>query len=120
SFCETGIKSPLDAAILQQTPLDVQGYHKLHEIPFDFERRRLSVIVENDTVPILISKGAPESVMDICTAYEVDGQSKPWVVDARKRCENTYQQLSAQGFRVLAVAYRPMAPQERYSFDDER
>jgi Mg2+-importing ATPase len=120
SFYETGIKSPLDAAILQQTPLDVQGYHKLREIPFDFERRRLSVIVENDHVPILISKGAPESVMDICTGYEVDGQSKLWATDARTRCENTYQQLSAQGFRVLAVAYRPMTPQERYSVDDER
>lgn len=120
SFCETGIKSPLDAAILQYTQLDVQAYRKLREIPFDFERRRLSVIVENENVPILISKGAPESVVDICTEYEADGQSKPWDADARTRCENTYQQLSAQGFRVLTVAYRRMEQQESYTVDDEQ
>ncbi len=120
SFCETGIKSPLDAAILQHTQLDVQAYRKLREIPFDFERRRLSVIVESESAPILISKGAPESIVDICTQYEVDGQSKQWDTYARTQCENTYQQLSAQGFRVLAVAYRRMARQESYTVEDER
>jgi len=120
SFCETGIKSPLDAAILQHTQLDVQAYGKLREIPFDFERRRLSVIVENESVPILISKGAPESIVDICTQYEVDGQSKQWDAYTRMQCENTYQQLSAQGFRVLALAYRRMARQASYTVEDER
>ncbi|HEX6557210.1 MAG TPA: magnesium-translocating P-type ATPase [Ktedonobacteraceae bacterium] len=120
SSCETGIKSPLDAAILQHTQLDVQVYHKLCEIPFDFERRRLSVVVENENVPILISKGAPESVVDICTAYEVDGQSKPWDADARTGCANTYQRLCAQGFRVLAVAYRRMTQQASYTVEDEQ
>jgi P-type Mg2+ transporter len=77
SFCETGIKSPLDAAILQSKQLDVQAYRKVREIPFDFERRRLSVIVEHENGPILIAKGAPESVMDVCARYEVDGQNRP-------------------------------------------
>jgi magnesium-transporting ATPase (P-type) len=54
SFCETGIKSPLDTAILQHTQLDVQAYRKLREIPFDFERRRLSVVVDNANGPILM------------------------------------------------------------------
>ena len=120
SSYETGIKSPLDTAILQHTQLDIQAYRKLHEIPFDFERRRLSVIVENENVPILISKGAPESIVNICTAYEVEGQSKLLDADARKQCKNTYQQLSTQGFRVLAVAYRRMAQQESYSVADEQ
>ena len=120
SFCETGIKSPLDAAILQHTQLDVQAYHKLREIPFDFDRRRLSVIVENENVPMLISKGAPESVLDVCTEYEADGQGKPLDGEARTQCEATYQQLSAHGFRVLAIAYRCMAQQESYSVADEK
>jgi P-type Mg2+ transporter len=115
SFCETGIKSPLDAAILQHTQLDVQAYRKLREIPFDFERRRLSVVVENEQTPTLISKGAPESVLDICTAYEVDGQVKPLDAPARTQCEATYQQLSVQGFRVLALASRCLAQQESNS-----
>nr|HET6905184.1 magnesium-translocating P-type ATPase [Ktedonobacteraceae bacterium] len=120
SFCETGIKSPLDAAILQQTPLDVQTYRKLREIPFDFERRRLSVVVEHENGQMLISKGAPESVMGICTEYEVDGQSQSLDAHARELCDTTYQQLSAQGFRVLAVAYRRMPLQESYRVDDEQ
>ncbi len=142
SFCETGIKSPLDAAILQHTTsptgwaepghsplpvgirspsqLDVQAYHKLREIPFDFERRRLSVIVEHENIPLLISKGAPESVVDICAEYEADGQSKPLDADARAQCATTYQQLSAQGFRVLALAYRRLPQQESYTVDDEQ
>jgi P-type Mg2+ transporter len=120
SFCETGIKSPLDAAILQQRQLDVQDYRKVREIPFDFERRRLSVVVEHENGPILIAKGAPESVMDVCMQYELDGQSKPLDAGAKAHCNNTYQQLSAQGFRVLAVAYRCMPQQESYTVDDEQ
>lgn len=120
SFCETGIKSPLDAAILQYTQLDGQAYRKLREIPFDFERRRLSVIVEHENVPILIAKGAPESVVDSCTEYEVDGQSKPLETDARMQCDTTYELLSTLGFRVLAVAYRRLPEQANYTVDDER
>ena len=120
SFCETGIKSPLDAAILQQGQLDVQDYRKVREIPFDFERRRLSVVVEHENGPLLIAKGAPESVMDVCMQYELDGQSKPLDAGAKAHCNNTYQQLSAQGFRVLAVAYRCMPQQESYTVDDEQ
>jgi P-type Mg2+ transporter len=120
SFCETGIKSPLDAAILQQRQLDVQDYRKVREIPFDFERRRLSVVVEHENGPLLIAKGAPESVMDVCMQYELDGQSKPLDAGAKAHCNNTYQQLSAQGFRVLAVAYRCMPQQESYTVDDEQ
>jgi P-type Mg2+ transporter len=120
SFCETGIKSPLDAAILQHTQLDVQAYRKVREIPFDFERRRLSVVVEHENGAILIAKGAPESVVDVCAEYEADGQSKPLDDDARRHCDNTYQQLSAQGFRVLAVAYRRLPMRENYAVDDEQ
>jgi Mg2+-importing ATPase len=120
SFCETGIKSPLDSAILQAAQLDVQAYRKLREIPFDFERRRLSVIVEDEHGPLLISKGAPESVLNICAAYEADGQSKPLDAGARAQSDATYKLLSTQGFRVLAVAYLRLPQQESYSLDDER
>ena len=120
SSCETGIRSPLDTAILQATQMDVQSYRKAREIPFDFERRRLSVIVEHENETILIAKGAPESVMEVCTQYEVDGQSKPLDAGARAQCDRTYQQLSEQGFRVLAVASRCMARQESYSIADEQ
>jgi Mg2+-importing ATPase len=119
SFSETGIKSPLDAAILQYTQLDVQAYRKVREIPFDFERRRLSVVVEHENEPILIAKGAPESVVDVCAEYELGERSKPLDAEARAQCDRTYRQLCEQGFRVLAVAYRSLPRQESYTVDDE-
>jgi Mg2+-importing ATPase len=120
SFYETGIKSPLDAAILEHATLDVQDDRKLSEIPFDFERRRLSVIIEHEGTPLLITKGAPESVITICEQYEVNGQSRPLDASARVQCDAAYGRLSAQGFRVLAVATRSLPQRESYSIEDER
>jgi Mg2+-importing ATPase len=120
SFHETGIKSPLDAAILQHNQMDIQAYRKLSEIPFDFERRRLSVVVETGGKAMLITKGAPESVLDVCSSYEVDGQLKTLDSVTRTRCETIYQNLSAQGFRMLAVAYCYVPEQESYAVADEK
>ena len=77
STYETGIKSPLDEAILQHGTLDVAGYRKSGEIPFDFERRCLSVVVQHEEECLLITKGAPESVLARCTTYESDGEYRP-------------------------------------------
>ena len=77
STYETGIKSPLDEAILQHGTLDITGYSKIDEIPFDFERRCLSVVVQHEEERLLITKGAPESVLAFCSAYESDGACKP-------------------------------------------
>ncbi len=120
SFHETGIKSPLDAAILQAGQPDVQGYCKLDEVPFDFERRRLSVVVEKAGERLLVAKGAPEGVLAICSTYEVDGQRHSLDTNARRQCEATYRDLGAQGQRVLAVAYRPVPNQQAYRAADER
>jgi Mg2+-importing ATPase len=77
SHFETGIKSPLDAAIVRQpAPPGADAYQKTDEIPFDFERRRLSIIVQQDDHYLLITKGAPESVLAVSTSYEV-GQFAP-------------------------------------------
>ena len=112
---ETGIRSPLDAAILQSAHPDVGEYRKLDEIPFDFERRRLSVVVQAGEAgtPLLITKGAPEPILQRCTAYEVDGDRREMDAGDRARCAATYENLSAQGYRVLAVAQRSTAPAGR-------
>jgi Mg2+-importing ATPase len=121
SFYETGIKSALDAAVLRNEQLDVSSYRKLGEIPFDFERRRLSVIVEQNGQPLLICKGAPESVLQVCSKYEIEGQVIPLDDTSQASCKETYQQLSAQGYYTIAVAYRPL-PQnlEVYHATDEQ
>ncbi len=116
---ETGIRSPLDAAILNcQTPA-VSEYRKLDEIPFDFERRRLSVVVGHDDERLLIVKGAPESVITLCTQYEVDGLVQRIDAASMERCMRTHEAFGEQGLRVLAVAYRNVPSQERYATSDE-
>src|SRR6185503_11578178 len=105
---QTGIKSPLDETIVKRGGVAVSGYGKIDEIPFDFERRRLSVVVEHSGGRLLITKGAPESVIACCTAYEIDARRAPLDEAMRARCETTYRELSAQGSRVLAVAYAAM------------
>ncbi len=133
SFFETGISNPLDKAIKQKgaiNPLDnailshdhpeVLAYRKLDEIPFDFERRRQSVVVEHESERLLITKGAPESVLAVCAFYELEGQRYSLDAESRTRCETTYQALSAKGFRTLAVAYAPVSQQNIYRAEDEQ
>ena len=123
STCETGIKSPLDEAILGYGSVDVSGYSKVGEIPFDFERRCLSVVVRQEGEILLIIKGAPESILKWCSAYESDGERRPLDSasdEARAKYVKMYRDLSAQGYRVLAVAYRSLPKQEVYRKTDEQ
>ncbi|MBS1824606.1 MAG: magnesium-translocating P-type ATPase [Acidobacteria bacterium] len=109
SALETGIRSPLDTAILAAGEADLRGVRKLDEVPFDFERRRLSVLVEWDGAVLLITKGAPESVVACASAYERDGVAVELNDAARARVMQRFHGLSTDGYRVLAVAVRKMA-----------
>ena len=117
---ESGIRSPLDAAILKRQVNGADGYRKTDEIPFDFERRRVSIVAQGEGGPLLITKGAPESILEICTTYEVDGVQRPLDEAQRSHCTKAYRDLSAQGLRVLAVASRPADRTEGLTTDDER
>jgi Mg2+-importing ATPase len=112
--------NPLDAAVLQHDHPDIHAYRKIDEIPFDFERRRVSIVVEHEGERLLITKGAPESVLPVCSAYELDGQQHPLDTDARTRAETTYRELCAKGFRILAVAYAAVPQQDVYRPVDEK
>jgi len=122
SSFETGIRSPLDVAVLQQAAIDVAGYQKIDEIPFDFERRRLSVVVDapgGGGRRLLITKGAPEPIVERSTAVETRGTIAPLDGTTRHACAAVHEQMSADGLRVLAVAYRWLEPRAAYSRDDE-
>jgi len=108
SALETGIRSPLDSAILDAGAPDLSHIRKLDEIPFDFERRRLSVLVQWNESVLLIAKGAPESILNCTTAFEQGGVAIPLDPAARERILSQFHRLSAQGYRVLAVAIRHM------------
>ena len=109
---------PLDTAVLKHDHPDIHDYDKVDEIPFDFERRRVSIVVKHNQERLLITKGAPESVLSACTSYEVDNQQHP-LDDSQARIENIYRDLCAKGYRSLAVAYAKVPAKEVYTASDE-
>jgi Mg2+-importing ATPase len=117
---ETGIKSPLDAAILGRAAEDDEGWSKADEIPFDFERRRLSIVVARAEERLLVTKGAPEGILALSTSYEVEGAPLALTAEARAGCLETYRALSAEGLRTLAVAWRRLPEPGACSAADER
>ncbi|HSN01287.1 MAG TPA: magnesium-translocating P-type ATPase [Rudaea sp.] len=119
SMFETGIRSPLDDAILRHGAADIAGYRKLDEVPFDFERRRLCIVVERQDERLLIVKGAPEAVMAECAQCECAGGARALDDATRAQCVRAHEALAEQGLRVLAVAWRRVPVQPRYAAADE-
>ncbi len=105
SFFETGLKSPLDEAILAHSHIDIGARKKIDEVPFDFERRRVSVLIDNGETRWLVVKGAPDDIIGLCTQYEGDGGK---ALDAAALQAIAMQQhaLEEEGFRVLGIAWR--------------
>jgi P-type Mg2+ transporter len=124
SHLQTGLKSTLDEAILKHQErhpeVSLEGYRKVDEIPFDFSRRVMSIVVdEPDGRRRLLAKGAPEEILRRCVSFEAEGQTFPcppgFAEDLREACDA----LSSDGFRVLGVAYRDVAPKAAYGKEDE-
>lgn len=116
SVFTTGFENPLDAAVRAFKTVNIKEYTKLDEIPYDFERKRESVVVAHGRGRLLVSKGAPEEIMRISTHY---AGGRPFEA-VKSEVESQYETLSAQGFRVLAVATRIVPSRERYEPDIER
>lgn len=120
SFYQTGLKNLLDRAILQHEKVFVNQYLKIDEIPFDFSRKIMSVVVIMNGAHRIISKGAPEEIFARCSKYEIDGNIQEMNEIVLEDLKGEYDSLSLQGFRVLAIAYKDMAEKkELYSRDDE-
>ena len=108
SFFETGLKSPLDEAILAHKHIDVSAWKKIDEVPFDFERRRVSVLLDKGDTRMLIVKGAPDDIVGFCTHYEEQGAELQSPVDKAvlERIHKQQNTLEKEGFRVLGIAWR--------------
>jgi Mg2+-importing ATPase len=123
SFYQTGLKNILDRAILTHEKILIKQYKKVDEVPFDFSRKVMSVVVEADGKHRIIVKGAPEEIYRRCTKFELDGEILD--LDEAKlvlvELENEYNDLSSEGFRVLAIAYKDFdQPKNVYTKDDEQ
>jgi P-type Mg2+ transporter len=109
SAFESGIKSPLDDAILAHRELDVKAWHKIDEVPFDFERRRLSVLIDDGTTRLLVVKGAPEDLIQLSVEYQqADGRCRPLDDQERHNLLQMFERFGEDGYRVLGVASREM------------
>ncbi|MHB8354395.1 MAG: magnesium-translocating P-type ATPase [Burkholderiales bacterium] len=125
SFHQSGLKNLLDVAVLEYAGLNDQlragaNYRKVDEIPFDFQRRRMSVVVEGKGRHLLICKGAVEEVFACCTAAEVNGQSVALDPSHLDKLVQVTRDLNEDGFRVIAIAYKETpATTTTYSVKDE-
>ena len=114
SYFQAGIKSPLDDAILKHEHPAIAEYEKVDEIPFDFNRKRLSVVAGRGGEHLLITKGEAESVFTVCGTVMVEGAPQPFDESRRAKAAETFQKLSADGYRVLGVAVRKVEKQDAY------
>jgi Mg2+-importing ATPase len=118
------VGNPMDVAVWEYASENgeresVKAYTKVDEIPFDYQRRMMSVVVKKDEEFLLISKGAPESISTKCKYVEVEGRIEP-IDKVRKSINTKFSKLSQLGYRVLAIAYRRVKTQKSYSAEDEK
>jgi Mg2+-importing ATPase len=121
SYFETGLKSPLDDAILEHKEIDASSWHKIDEVPFDFERRRVSVLVDQGVKRLLVVKGSPEDILKLSTQYAV-GEAQgfqPLDKQALASIQALHDSLEREGFKVLGIAWRTVAPDHPHAVVDD-
>jgi P-type Mg2+ transporter len=112
SALEAGIRSPLDAAILAHAHPAIDDFRKVAELPFDFERRRVSVLADGPDGRVMIVKGAPESVLPLCRRVERDGATAPLTEELERTASDTSDRLCREGYHLLGIAWKTIAPEQ--------
>jgi len=106
AFFETGFANPTDEAIRKLTHIDASAYAKFDEVPYDFVRKRLTVLVSHEGKCLMVTKGAFENVLAVCSHVETREGTREDVAPLRVALEERFENLSRSGFRVLGIAYR--------------
>jgi len=108
AFHETGFSNPIDEAIRTHRPFDVSDYRKVSEIPYDFLRKRLSILVAHDDVQLMVTKGALRDVLEVCATAEDGTGSIVDIALVRDRVQRRFEEFSSNGLRTLGVACRTL------------
>jgi Mg2+-importing ATPase len=119
SVFESGFVNPIDEAV-RKTGFDVSDFEKLDEVPYDFFRRRLSVLVKRGSGCTMVTKGAFENILEVCDRVETPDGGIVSLQEVRPVLEQRRRRLNGEGYRVLGVSYRDVSPSERISRNDER
>ena len=119
AFYETGFTNPIDEAIRTHRKFDLSGYQKQDEIPYDFFRKRLSILVSHDDTHLMVTKGALSNVLAVCSSVETEGGEIIEIAAAQDRIQQHFEEFSSKGMRTLGVAYKNMGADSRISKDHE-
>ena len=125
SYFQTGLKGSIDEAVINRALKNnlsslLDRYKKIDEIPFDFSRRRLSVVVENENDRYLITKGAVEEILNICTTIDYEHEIKPITREIKENIKKIAGQLNEEGLRVVAVCQKKVLEEDKeFSVQDE-
>ncbi|WP_228058292.1 cation transporting ATPase C-terminal domain-containing protein [Nostoc sp. LEGE 12447] len=103
---ESGYVNPIDAAIRQHKQFDISAYQKLDEVPYDFNRKRLSILLKKDNKNLIVSKGALKAILDVCSTVETGDGKTIDITIQQDKIQQRAEELGSEGFRVLGVAYR--------------
>jgi P-type Mg2+ transporter len=123
---ESGYVNPIDTAIREYKTFDISSYQKLDEVPYDFNRKRLSILFKTESTHLLVTKGALKNILDVCSTVETAEGETIDIADQRQKLHQQAEDLGSKGFRVLGVAYRDFGdvaaqnkPQASFSKADE-
>jgi Mg2+-importing ATPase len=110
SFYETGFTNPIDEAVRSYRSFDLSEYQKLDEEPYDFVRKRLSILVSKGDIHLMITKGALQNVLAACSTAEISGGAVVEIGGVCEQIQRHFEELSSQGLRTMGVAYRDVGP----------
>jgi Mg2+-importing ATPase len=119
AFYETGFTNPIDEAIRNHKQFDLSGYQKQDEIPYDFIRKRLSILVSHDDAHLMVTKGALQNILEVCSSVETKDGKVVDIVTSLDRIQKHFEEFSSKGSRTLGVAYKNMGTDSRIDNNDE-
>lgn len=119
SFYEKGFTNPIDEAICSYRTFDLSDYRKLDEEPYDFVRKRLSILVSKGSAHLMITKGALQNVLDACSKAENSSGAIVDIEEVREEIQRRFEELSSQGLRTIGIAYRDLGSASQITKDHE-
>jgi Mg2+-importing ATPase len=120
AFYETGFTNPIDQAILNYRKIDLSGYRKQDEIPYDFLRKRLSIVVTQGNAHLILTKGALDNILEVCSSVEIKEGNIVDIASMKDLIQKHFEEFSNKGFRTLGIAYKNIPADKLINKSDEK
>jgi Mg2+-importing ATPase len=120
AFYETGFTNPIDQAILNYRKIDLSGYRKQDEIPYDFLRKRLSIAVMQGNIHLMLTKGALTNILEVCSSAETNEGTIVDIESVKDKIQKHFEEFSNNGFRTLGIAYKNLPEDKPINKSDEK